>query len=409
VSISILADRAKDEEGNYGQVIDVKDLRIVMLRSGLGYSRAVVCRLWYDVVSHEAQIGNDNGVICRIDNRCPPKGKAQAYRVWDRGPEEVVERESTGQFGSVRYTEADKHLVSAPRGNQPFSLRINHGWVQLVVGKFQPMNHGKKEAETDMPHVAYAFPISCLMDNKETGEGPAITLNIMSPDDNVTDEVFREKLVAKISKLNATQLLLDRVIEISSSIAPKTVLATVNRKVAVAVGMRYYDSFPGGKENASRVEARRPETPEVTSVINKMAELQNPKHRLFRLGDPSTWALSLLVQVAEATDEYEVGDLVSLEIAREKGITAFSDDTHSEDIPDGVTIPRMFLDCSEIDIFWCEAAQGCWAAILPPITVKDAPELQMNGILVSLDVCAQPPGHAVAEVTKAIKPDSLIV
>ena len=148
-----------------GDTIPVSDLRVVMLKSGPRVNRGVVCKPYLDD-SGDLKIGDD--VIYTIDNRCPPKGKAQAYRLHKLDPARVFKKSLQGT--TVELT--DKHLRAKTSGS--FNIRISDGWVQLVVGKFRPYSEaGGQRVATEMPDVAYAFSAEELL-----GDNPSITLNV---------------------------------------------------------------------------------------------------------------------------------------------------------------------------------------------------------------------------------------
>lgn len=338
-----------------GDTIPVSDLRVVMLKSGPRVNRGVVCKPYLDD-SGDLKIGDD--VIYTIDNRCPPKGKAQAYRLHKLDPARVFKKSLQGT--TVELT--DKHLRAKTSGS--FNIRISDGWVQLVVGKFRPYSEaGGQRVATEMPDVAYAFSAEELL-----GDNPSITLN-------VTDDV-----VSKISKVisEGKPSILGKRLEYAE-VTAGTPLAILNRPTRVAVGQPFFDSFPGDSANSERVSRSRPETLEEAQVLNAMVRCHNHGDR----PEPEAWKFNILLK-----------DASSGEFLPHGSFPAFP---NQEPLTDETGNPILFLDCSSFSPFWVKMRSG-YAAILPPM--KAVSTLYMNGIVVSFDV----PVVAAEEKIEPIKP-----
>jgi hypothetical protein len=348
VSLAVIAPESSDE------LLDVAELKFILLKSGPKTSRAITCRPYMDD-SGDLRLGGENPLYV-TDNRCPPKGKFQAYRSVFRDPNRVFKKEVFGSEVDVK----NDTLVSHRSGD--FYLRVNNGWVQLVVGKFHPVVNGKR-TETSMPDVAYAFRIDAL-----TGKNPAVELNIL--DDNLVDKIVQAN--DNVASVRGKKMKIAKVTR-------NTVLAKLHRKARVLVGKPFFDHFPGNAEDSERISQRRPEDALEASVINKMMEFHNED----TTGDPNHWKFNILLKDEE-------GQLHTHQECRKDAIAVVGDDNGN---------PHMFLDSKNFNPFWVKMSKGKRVAILPPMPAVAT--LVMNDIVVSFDA----PRKEVNSIrTEAIKP-----
>ena len=82
VSVAIMVKELTDK-------IAINDLRVVLLSTGKDQNRATICRPVLDL-SGDVRIGG--APIYTVDNRCPPKGKAQAYRSIKKDPNRIIRK-----------------------------------------------------------------------------------------------------------------------------------------------------------------------------------------------------------------------------------------------------------------------------------------------------------------------------
>lgn len=335
--------------------VPVDELRIMMLRSGPNVNRGVVCNPYLDDAG-DFKIGGEK-VLYTIDNRCPPKGKAQAYRLGKVNPDKVYKKNLQGTTVEI----TDRYLRAKTSGS--FHIRLADGWVQLVVGKFHPYSGDGGRVKTDMPDVAYAFDAEELM-----GDEPGITLNVA---DDIVSKIRREIRKNKPS-------VLGKIMEYAA-VTVGTPLATLNRAVRVATGQPFFDSFPGDDASSDRIGKSRPETLDEAEVLNAMSRIHNRGER----GEAENWKFNILLKNA-ATGELQPHQDFRVEGAPEIASAG----------PDN---PILYLDCSSFSPFWVKMRKG-YAAILPPL--KSVSTLYMNDIVVSFDMTVKP----VVEKIEPIKP-----
>tara|TARA_R110000824_G_scaffold94494_3_gene227914 strand:+ start:708 stop:1856 length:1149 start_codon:yes stop_codon:yes gene_type:complete len=328
VSLAILS---KDNTAT----VNVNDLRVVLLATSKTQNRATVCRPVLDAAG-DVRIGG--APIYTVDNRCPPKGKAQAYRSVKKDPNRVINKTVFGKDIEV----TDNTLDSNISGD--FYIRVVGGFVQLVVGTFRPFDKDGKREETTLPDIAYSFPIEAIV-----GDNPAIVLNV--DDANLVEKIVEAN--------NDSSTLLPKKLKIAP-IERGTTLAILHSPVEVSVGQPFYDEFPGDSKNADRVADRRPETAVETVVINKMMA----NHVRGAMGDPSDWAFNILFKTPDSDE------LVTYQKVLEDNIGVEGDENGS---------PLMFMDCSNLADYWVKAKDG-YVALLPPMPMTES--LIMNNIVI---------------------------